>query len=212
MDNETSTAPTATSLFHLPLEMRRAVWEAIAPSGHDAIIGCGLSPHYDCHCKFLTILHHPDVLAARQTCHEAYTAWTQATIGTLLMPLRYWCLKSLPMLSFGVDSIATLWPDRSALEDLYEVLLRRYQLGCKPVKTLYIGISTVVCNPNVSPIANSQLVECRYRLFDLKDVFLPSFLKNCHTPQKKHHSDACYIASLQEYWDNHERPEELQKA
>ncbi|KAH7184729.1 uncharacterized protein B0J16DRAFT_383784 [Fusarium flagelliforme] len=182
MDNET---PTATSLYHLPIEMRYAVWEAIAPSGHDAIIDCGLSRYTDCPTKFLTILHHPDVLAARQTCHEAF--------------------------SFGVDSIATLWPNPSTLEDLYKVLLHRYQLGRKPVKTLYIGISTVVCKPTVSRIANSQLGECGYRVFDLEDEFLPSFLENCHTPEKKHHSDACYIASLHEYWDNHEQAQKFQQ-
>ncbi|RBR04100.1 uncharacterized protein FIESC28_11638 [Fusarium coffeatum] len=212
MDNKIPTPATATSLFHLPLEMRLAVWQAIAPSGHDAMIDCGPLYHANGHCKVLTILHHPDVLAARETCHEAYIAWTRATIATLLMPLHHWSLKSLSRLSFGVDSIATLWPNIRKLDELYEVLLRRYQRGYKPVKSLYIGISTVVCNPKASPIANSQLGECGYRLFELEDAFLPSFLENCHTPEKKHHSDACYIASLQEYWDNHEQPQELQKA
>jgi hypothetical protein len=217
MDSGTPTTPTATNLFHLPYEMRHAVWEAKAPSGRDAIMECSGSSHGDNHAnidhgKVLAILHHPDVLAARQTCHEAYTAWTKATIRTLFMPLRHRSLKSLLMLTFGVDSIVTLWPDPYALVKLYEVLLSRYQLGYKPVKTVYIGISTVVCNPEVSLIANSELGECKYRLFDLEDAFLPSFLGNCHAPRKKHHSDACYIASLQEYWDNHKRPQELRKA
>ena len=211
MDSESPTTSTATNLFHLPLEMRLDVWEAIAPSGRDAIMDCGVSPHRDRNCKILTALHHPDVLAARQTCHEAYTAWTKATISTLLMPLRRRPLDRLLMLGLGVDSIATLWTDIYALGDLYKTLLFRYQLDYSPTTTVYIGISTVVCDPEVNPIASSELGECKYRLFDLEDAYLPSFLGNCYTPEKKHHSDACYIAHLQEYWDNHAWPRELRK-
>lgn len=211
MGNETPTTPTATNIFHLPLEMRLAVWEAIAPSGRDAVMECSDSSRGVKHCKVFTVLHHPDVLAARQTCHEAYKPWRKATIGTLLMPIRSRSLVKLFKLSFGVDSIATLWPDSYALRIFYRVILYRNQLDYSPTKAVYIGVSTVVCDPEVSPLASSELGECKYRLFDLKDARLPSFLGNCHAPRKKHHSDACYIAHLQEYWDNHAWPQELRK-
>ncbi|RBR04099.1 uncharacterized protein FIESC28_11637 [Fusarium coffeatum] len=202
----------------LPPEMRLEIWEAIAPSGRDAIMGPYDVPEVSDeddnyndldHGQLTSVLHTRDPLVMRQVSREALNVWTKASIGQLFMPLHEDALEHLQDLIFGVESIATLWPLSWQLKKLFDALLIRHERGCKPVKTVYVGVSVVVCEPYVSPIANSQLGEYKFRVFALDDEKLPTFIDNCNARRRYHNSKECYLTHLQEYWSKHKDPQEL---
>jgi hypothetical protein len=197
----------------LPAEMRDAIWKAVSPSGHDAIMGpyCISDGDTIDHGAFSSILCNPEVRVATQVCREALNAWTKASVGRLFMSLRHQSLDSFQDLRFDVDSIVTLWPHTWGLQHLFHSLIRRHHRGCKPVKTIYIGVSVVVCEPDVSPVANSQLGEANFCLFGLEDSALPAFLGNCNARRRFHHSNECFITSLQEYWAEGEYTKEMRQ-
>ncbi|KAI1071693.1 hypothetical protein LB507_005347 [Fusarium sp. FIESC RH6] len=223
IDDESPTFPFPTmemvkTFNRLPPEMRLEIWEAIAPSGRDAIMGpynvpevLDEDPRYNdmYHGQLTSVLLTRDPLVMRQVSREALNVWTKASIGQLFMPLHEDALEHLQDLIFGVESIATLWTLDWKLKKLFDALLIRHERGCKPVKTVYVGISVIVCEPDVSPIANSQLGEYNFRVFALDDEKLPTFIDNCNARRRYHNSKECYISHLQEYWAEHKKPQEF---
>ncbi|CAG7558373.1 unnamed protein product [Fusarium equiseti] len=201
----------------LPKELRLGIWEAMAPTQHDALMGCRVTSDDDDngttnYWKILSPLMHPDTLTGRGSCKEALKTWRKAKILTLFMPLRSLALTSLDHLSLNVEAIATLWPDPRMLNGLFLSLQRRETyLQLKPVKTFYVGLTAIVCDQTVSPDAYSELGEMKFRTYTLDDPALVDLLSKCNAPRKRHASDECFLATIQDYWGNDERNEELRE-
>lgn len=217
-DRESPTIPypvmDITKTFSsLPPEMREAIWKAVSPSGHDAVMGPYRISDGDTidHGAFSSILCNPDIRVATLVCRAAFDAWANASVGKLYMSLYDEALDSLKDLRFNVNSIITLLPRTFKLKQLFNTLLRRHERGYKPVKTVYIGISAVVCEAEVSPIANDQLGESKFRLFGINDPSLPDFLDTCNAPRRFHHTKECYITSIQEFWAQNRTPKQMRQ-
>lgn len=201
----------------LPTEIRLRVWEMVAHTQHDALMGARITSRGNDngtidHGKLLTPVLQHDALAGREACTEAAETWRKARISTLFMPLRTHSTTALNHLSVNVDAIATLWPSPTMLDTLFQGLqVRRTNLHLDPIKTFFVGVTAIVCDEKVSPGAFQDLGEMRFRMFDLDDPALLDLLNKCNAPRKVHASNECFVETLQQYWQTDDRNKELRE-
>ncbi|RFN45257.1 hypothetical protein FIE12Z_10538 [Fusarium flagelliforme] len=203
------------SFSDLPEELRLDIWETMAPTKQDALMGAWITSDGDDngvvdHGKVLSPLLQPHVLAGRESCKEALKTWRKAKIATLFMPIRHQSLSALDHLSLNVDAIASLWPEPRMLGGLYSSLqMRHARLHLSPVKTFFVGMSAIVCDPVVSPEAYKELGPMRFKTYTLDDPAFLDLLEKCNAPRKRHMHNGCFLATLQNYWESDERNVEL---
>ncbi|QPC71193.1 hypothetical protein HYE68_001945 [Fusarium pseudograminearum] len=190
---------------NLPAELRLQIWETTVAQEQDAAIYTYPKDHrleYDIEWPDQPMSH-----AMVETCRESQEVMRNTCIGTILMPLDPGALASLESLDERVDAIATLWPEQNTLEDLQACLMKRAEVNERHrTKTIYIGISAVLCGNE------TDLGDLGFKVYDLDDTSLPQFLAEVSTSyygRRLHASNECFIKKLKTYWEENQAVREL---
>ncbi|KAM0360139.1 hypothetical protein ACHAPY_006553 [Fusarium culmorum] len=205
MSTTSNFSTTFTCFANLPPEIRLEIWETTMAQEQDAAIFTYLKDHrleHDIEWPDQPMSH-----AMTETCRESLDVIRNTYIGTIYMPLDQGALASLESLDERVDAMATLWPEQNTLEDLQACLLKRAEANERHrTKTIYIGISAVLCG------YETDLGNLGFKVYDLDDTSLPQFLAEVTTSYygtRLHASNECFIKKLKAYWEENEAVREL---
>ncbi|CAF3660301.1 hypothetical protein FGSG_03789 [Fusarium graminearum PH-1] len=207
MSTTSNVSTTFTCFANLPTETRLQIWETAAAREQDAAIHHCAKEYCLEYC--LEWPDQPISHAMAETCRESLEVIRNTCIDTIFMPLHPKALARLESLDERVDAIATLWPEQNTLKDLQACLMKRVEANERHrTKTIYIGISAIVCD------YNTDLGGLGFKVYDLDDTSFPQFLAKVATSyygRRLHASNECFIKKLKVYWKENEVVRELRE-